>query len=60
MLHKFCVVHVPQKLMVWKHHTDRNRTDYHTCKVQTAVISNKNNPIPAVTNTSLISASKDV
>ena len=43
-----CVVHVPQKLMVWKHHTDHNRPDHHTCKAQNAVISNKNNPIPTV------------
>jgi hypothetical protein len=54
------VVHVPQKLKMWKHHTDHNRPDDHTCKAETAVIFNKNKPIPAVTDTSLISASKDV
>jgi hypothetical protein len=54
------VVHMPQKLRVLKHHTDHNRTDHHMCKAETAVIFNKNKPIPAVTDTSLISASKDV
>jgi len=54
------VVHVPQKLKVWKHRADPNRPDDHACKAETAVTFNKNKPIPAVTDTSLISASKDV
>jgi hypothetical protein len=51
---------VPQKLKMWKHHTDHNRPDDHARKAETAVIFNENLPIPAVTDTSLISATKDV
>ena len=35
------IVHVPQKLRVWKHHTDHNRPDHHACKAETAVIFSK-------------------